>query len=361
MKNGVIFIGQELITNRAFIEYAIREIKKRVPLINSIYFLNEKNKDLFLDISSAYENFDALVVISSFGSYATAAKIIATIFGDSLVLKEDILIPSKSSSYTKNSFLIGEEKKINLIRAAACEKMEEPLLKIEMKKTHLYFIDLAKEEIEEILKQNAQKYDVSYFVTKECDELYKACIINNPYGNIEMFAQAVKNGYPDRVVIAPNIFDHIIQAFSMTGKTITFAESCTGGLLASMLTKIPGSSNIFKGSLVTYSNEMKTAWLGVREETLQTFGAVSEETVEEMLKGALRVAKADYAIAISGIAGPGGATPNKPVGTVVVGCMGKEGELIRTKLFRGDRNYIQHQAAMYGVKLLFNVAKEELF
>ena len=100
------------------------------------------------------------------------------------------------------------------------------------------------------------------------------------------------------------------------GKRITCAESCTGGMIASLITQIAGSSDVFPGGFVTYSNELKASVLGVTEETLTNHGAVSRDTVIEMVRGALREASADLAVAVSGIAGPGGGTPEKPVGTV---------------------------------------------
>lgn len=125
-------------------------------------------------------------------------------------------------------------------------------------------------------------------------------------------------------------------------KTITTAESCTGGLIASKITEIPGSSNIFNGAIVSYSNEIKIQELNVKKETLEKFGAVSIQVVEEMLEGAIKKFNADYAIAVSGIAGPDGGTKNKPVGTVVIGIMGiKEGKEIEVCHFLGSRNEIQ--------------------
>ena len=102
-------------------------------------------------------------------------------------------------------------------------------------------------------------------------------------------------------------------------KTITCAESCTGGLVASLITRISGSSDIFNGSIVTYSNKIKNQELNVKNETLEKFGAVSTEVVNEMLDGVIKKFDANFAIAISGIAGPNGGTKSKPVGTVVIG------------------------------------------
>ena len=118
------------------------------------------------------------------------------------------------------------------------------------------------------------------------------------------------------------------------GLTLSTAESCTGGGIASVITSISGSSEYFKGGIVAYANEVKTVLLGVSETTLEKHGAVSEETVQEMAKGAMKSMKTSCAIATSGIAGPGGGTPTKPVGTIwiAVACYDK----IVTKKLQGD-------------------------
>jgi nicotinamide-nucleotide amidase len=115
-------------------------------------------------------------------------------------------------------------------------------------------------------------------------------------------------------------------------KTIGTAESLTGGLIAHKITLVAGASDYFKGSIVAYSNEVKKNLLGVKEETLNQFGAVSEETIREMVAGALNLLQTDYVVAVSGIAGPAGGTPEKPVGTVWIG-VGSHGRIIAKKLF----------------------------
>jgi nicotinamide-nucleotide amidase len=108
----------------------------------------------------------------------------------------------------------------------------------------------------------------------------------------------------------------VIDLARDAGTSISSAESCTGGMIAQMITQIPGSSDVFPGGFVTYSNDLKQAVLGVQEATLRDYGAVSEQTVREMVHGALDRANTDLAVAVSGIAGPGGGTPDKPLGTV---------------------------------------------
>jgi nicotinamide-nucleotide amidase len=104
------------------------------------------------------------------------------------------------------------------------------------------------------------------------------------------------------------------------GETLGTAESCTGGFVANQVTSVPGSSNYYQGSVVSYSNSVKVNVLGVSEKTLETYGAVSEETAREMAEGARRVLNTTYAISTTGIAGPDGGTPEKPVGTVWIAC-----------------------------------------
>lgn len=139
-------------------------------------------------------------------------------------------------------------------------------------------------------------------------------------------------------------------------ETITCAESCTGGLVASYITQNSGSSSIFKGSIVTYCNEIKEQELNVKKETMIEYGVVSCEVVEQMCIGALKKFDANYAIAISGVAGPSGGTKNKPVGTVAIGIIGSNNiRDIRIFNFSGNRNEIQIQAAKTALNTIFEI------
>jgi len=138
-------------------------------------------------------------------------------------------------------------------------------------------------------------------------------------------------------------------------QSITTAESCTGGLIAHMITKIPNSSDIFNGALVSYSNNIKNQELNVQNKTLDEFGAVSKEVVSQMLDGAIKKFDANCAIAVSGIAGPSGGSKQKPVGTIVIGCISPLGKKrIDIHYFKGTREEIQIQAAKTG---LFKIYK----
>jgi PncC family amidohydrolase len=121
------------------------------------------------------------------------------------------------------------------------------------------------------------------------------------------------------------------------GLKLVLAESCTGGLLGSRITDVPGSSEYFLGGVVAYAYEAKVDLLGVSWDTLNSKGAVSRETVIEMARGIRNSMKADLAVSISGIAGPGGGTSEKPVGTTWIGLVGEDGEWAITFRFDGDR------------------------
>ncbi|MFN8432946.1 MAG: CinA family protein [Anaerolineales bacterium] len=132
-------------------------------------------------------------------------------------------------------------------------------------------------------------------------------------------------------------------------QSLVTAESCTGGLIASRITDVSGSSAYFLGGIVAYSYEVKASLLGVSWDTLNNKGAVSRETVIEMARGARNLLKADIAVSVSGIAGPGGGTPDKPVGTVWVGLATPSGEEARHFVWDGDRvrnKYLSSEAAL---------------
>ncbi|QCP60577.1 nicotinamide-nucleotide amidase [Pantoea sp. SO10] len=137
--------------------------------------------------------------------------------------------------------------------------------------------------------------------------------------------------------------------------TVTAAESCTGGWIAKVFTDISGSSAWFERGFVTYSNEAKQQMVGVQETTLQQHGAVSEPTVREMATGAAKAAAAEYAIAVSGIAGPEGGTPDKPVGTVWFAIVGPEGRVLaQRQIFAGNRDAVRRQSVAWALQTLLD-------
>ena len=149
----------------------------------------------------------------------------------------------------------------------------------------------------------------------------------------------------------------VVDANRKLGRRVAVAESCTGGLVCAALTEIPGASDVFEAGYITYSNASKIDDLGVSSEVVETFGAVSVATAWAMARGALAASKADIAVAITGIAGPGGGTPSKPVGTVVFARAESGADpsqiVADQKLFdESDRAGVRLQAALCALELL---------
>lgn len=142
------------------------------------------------------------------------------------------------------------------------------------------------------------------------------------------------------------------RLLSSHGKTVSAAESCTGGLISSLFTSIPGSSEYYLGSVTSYANEVKSAVLGVSEDTILKFGAVSSECVAAMAEGVRTITGSDYSVATSGIAGPGGGSESKPVGTVWIGISSQMGTETFRMQFRGDRKRNIERFAANALNLL---------
>lgn len=147
--------------------------------------------------------------------------------------------------------------------------------------------------------------------------------------------------------------DSIISTLTAGGYSVATAESCTGGMIASTIVDVPGASDCFNEGYVTYSNEAKMKNLGVKDSTLMAHGAVSYETAMEMAKGVRKKAKADFGVSSTGIAGPGGGSPKKPVGLVYIGCAYGDDECIVKELhLKGDRTTVRTSATKEALELL---------
>jgi nicotinamide-nucleotide amidase len=144
------------------------------------------------------------------------------------------------------------------------------------------------------------------------------------------------------------------------GQTLATAESCTGGLIAGMITDVPGCSDYFMGSVVAYDNRVKQNVLGVEEATLIQYGAVSEPTAYQMAQGARKALGVDWAVSITGIAGPGGGTAEKPVGLVYIGVAGPNGTTVKEyRLWHGDRTQLRLRASKFALHDVLERIKSE--
>ena len=151
----------------------------------------------------------------------------------------------------------------------------------------------------------------------------------------------------------------VVEANLAVGRRVALAESCTGGLVSAAITAVPGCSGMFEGGFVTYADAAKRGWLGVADEVLETFGAVSIATAWAMARGALARSEADVAVSISGVAGPGGDSAAKPVGTVMFGrAIRGDNDVHADRKDFGDlgRDEIRRQAALCALALLMPVS-----
>lgn len=210
----------------------------------------------------------------------------------------------------------------------------------------------------EVYFASVSESDVDKFIidTKIPEET--ECIINAGRGQvvvklrgkneklIDDFATKLAEAFPNNFIgyNGKSLPYAIAELLTKTGKTMSVAESCTGGLIAKTITDIAGVSAVFTGGVVSYSNSMKENILGVKKETLQNFGAVSLETAREMAKGVAAATGSDYGLSVTGIAGPDGGSAEKPVGTVFIGFASKNSVEARGFLMRGDRNEVRERS-----------------
>ena len=146
--------------------------------------------------------------------------------------------------------------------------------------------------------------------------------------------------------------EKLVSILSERRLKVTFAESCTGGRIANTFTAMAGASEYFKCGVVAYANEAKQSLVGVKAETLEAYGAVSEQTAREMAEGGAKAANADAALAVTGIAGPDGGTAEKPVGLVYIGCHVNGNTVVERNVFSGNRREVREQSVGAALALL---------
>jgi len=330
---SIIFIGKEFKYQTFLQNYIFSKYKA-----TSIHFFDT------LDFKIEKLLNDETLIVVTEKLYSTIAKIVATLNDDTLEVRDGHLIPTKTIVYEENSFVIQKyQTLINVIKIT--DFIPNILLDKEIYTIHLFNYDL--ETADMFVRPIFESFKIDYTIYLNEGGW---CEIKFDKYNKNMIKQL--KGFIPHLVISDNIFEYIKNELEKKSQKITFAESCTGGLISSYFTKIAGSSNIFDGSIISYANKIKSEWLGVDDRVLEKFGAVSEETVQQMLLGILDISGSDYAIAVSGIAGPSGATENKPIGTVFIGVGDKNGKFMVERLqLNGSREEIQYKTMMNSIRL----------
>ncbi len=153
-----------------------------------------------------------------------------------------------------------------------------------------------------------------------------------------------------------NLCSEVLRA--LRGRTLVTAESCTGGGIGAALTAIPGSSEVYKGGVISYSNWVKEHTLGVSVQMLEQYGAVSAPVAEAMAIGVRKLLHADISVSVTGLAGPGGDDYGHEVGTVFIGCSARTGTVVKEYCFHGDRNSVREQAVASALGLVLDCCKQ---
>ena len=361
MKKRLYLIGNTFRQNRAFNAYILRQFQTEEQL-DAIEYFDEANREFYAEVSNRVNQREQIYIVTNTKSFTLVGKLLCTLTDDKLILRDSVLIPSKCEQFTKNSFLLPvKNAQLTVLEAQESQAMPT-LFKIQSSNTQrLHIFEKQIKETIELLKPLSKQFDVELTFSQIVNEWVEVEVTCNTFGSIDKFIEIAKQRHPAHIIVTNDMVQHIIDTTLAVNKKITLAESCTGGLLAYYFTSHAGVSSIFEGSLVTYSNILKENWLAVENSTLVEHGAVSEAVVTEMCEGALSIAKADYALAISGVAGPDGGSDEKPVGTVVIGVMSENHKHIITHHFKGDRNYVQEQSALTALKMLVLGDKKVFF
>ena len=361
MKKRLYFIGNIFVQNDPFREYILREVEAENRL-DATEFFSDANRDFFAELEYQVRKDEHIYIISDKKSFTLVGKLLCSITDDKLVLKEKILLPSKCETYTDQSYLLSVKNAlVNVVEVQESQELPKIALHSAPSIQKLQFFENDIKKVIEISQPLAKQFDVELSYSQVVEGWITINVKCNTYGSIEKFMEIIKQRYPASVIITDGVVQHIINTLLKRQEKITLAESCTGGLLAYYFTSHAGVSSVFDGSLVTYSNILKENWLAVENSTLVEHGAVSESVVTEMCSGALSISNANYALGVSGIAGPDGGSQEKPVGTVVIGYSSKQSKNVQTHHFYGDRNYVQEQSALMALKMLVVGEKKVFF
>ncbi len=362
MKIDLIFIGSKFIYNKPLQEYIIRKIEEKVDYLSSITYFKENDNSIFLYLEEKFNTPAKIIIVTTKQNSSTIGKLISTVTEDNQVLKEKMLIPQKSLIYKDNSYIVEyKETILNTLYVDEMQKVPEILIDFKKSSETIHLFEEDSESAKIILNPIAQMYEVKIEMINIIAGWIQIEISSKKYGNISQFISSAKQLLSNKIIDKPNIEKHIIKILSDNQKKLTFAESCTGGLLSYHFIKENGVSNILDGALITYSNELKENWLGIESKVIASNGAVSSEVVCEMSDGAINVSHADYSLSISGVAGEGGGTEEKPVGTIYIGVRSQTENIEKRLFFKGDRNYIQQQSTLEAIKMLLLIDKKMFF
>lgn len=354
MNHALLIIGNTLRTNIPLREYLNRVYIAHFHEEGDTFFVARNDTKLLFFLEELMERYETLTIATLEDGASLIGKVLCTLTNDALKLQSQVLAPSKAVEIAPGSYTIKyKENYINVLQTSLHGTIGPIFSPSVQEYCVFHLVGLDTHSCELLLEPLAQTFDVSLHVSPWVEGLARIEAKAQKYGQLEHFIKSTLSLFGEKFFLGGDPMGHIVHHLAAQKKRLTCAESCTGGLIASLLTRIPGASQIIHGTLVTYANGIKKSWLGVDEEVLETYGAVSEACVKGMLDGALKASKSHLALATSGIAGPDGGSEQKPVGTVFVGVADNEGNrVIERLLLQGDRQAIQTQSAYHAIRLL---------
>ncbi len=360
MKNTVLVVGEKFRYSDDFLEYLKRRIREKLTKIDAFLFIKDNDPNILVEFENYISKSSNIIIAASKNNFALIGKMLSTHMSDTLVPRGNMLIPSKCKTYIEGSYTVTiSGKPINVIRIETNEDIPQILIEERVKLKKAFILGENEESVRVLLSPVAQASDISVNIFENSGGYTEIISEEKKYGKLENFTGRIGKLFGQKAIVADSPEEYIIDTLRERGEKIAVAESCSGGLLSYKFVHIPGASDVFVGSLTTYANEAKTSWLGVENSIIEEYGAVSEQTIAEMLDGVLKISGADYAAAISGVAGPGGGSDEKPVGCVYIGAKHRSGvQKIEKKNFKGDRSLIQSSAAAYSLKIICEILKD---
>jgi len=361
MNHALLIIGNTLRTNPPLRQYLNRVYTAHFHEEGDAFFVARNDTKLLFFLEELIERYETLTIATLDDGASLIGKVLCTLTQDALVLQSQVLAPSKSLHVAPGSYTLKHnEKHINVLQISLCGTIGPIFSPSIQEHSTFHLVGLDTQSCHLLLEPLAQTFDVSLHVSPWVEGLARVEAKAQKYGQLEHFMKSTLSLFGGKFFLGNEPMSHIVKHLGANKKRLTCAESCTGGLIASLLTKVPGASRCIHGTLVTYSNGIKRAWLGVDEGILNTYGAVSEACVKDMLEGALKASKSHFALATSGIAGPDGGSEQKPVGTVFVGVGDNQGaHVIERLLLHGDRESIQTQSAYHAFRILLQTYPQE--
>lgn len=359
MKHLLIYFTKDLSFNKYFCSLIDRKLEEKNLIPDTIIKLNENDSKLNTLLEINYKKYNLITIITDENSFSAINKILATLKESELILIDDELIIEKYKKYEKNSLLINlNEASINIIKANI---FDCPTILHENKKNYDFLIHDKLSNAEILLNTSVKPYDITLNIYPLLDNLLYVKVNISDYSDETGFLTSIKSLFSKKVIFSNDLYQYIGQMLNINNKTISFAESCTGGLIASNFTKINGISSVYKGSFITYSNEYKKAWLNVKDENLDNGMVYSSNCAIAMAKGVLEFTKSNYALSCTGVVGSNDDLGTKS-GTIYICAASNDGKILHKTLnLKGDRIYMQEQCSLHCAMLLCELEKDMFF